>query len=389
MFARRTRWDLTANAFAQALARRRASGAALLDLTASNPTEAGLAYASQDILAALTAPESLRYQPEPMGLPVARAAVARYYAELPGAAATDAAGILITTSTSEAYSFCFRLLCDPGDEVLVPRPSYPLFELLAGIQDVSPVHYPLYYDHGWHMDLAALREAITPRTRAVAVVHPNNPTGSGVSAAEREALNELCLRHELALLADEVFLDYAHGAPPVSFAANQDALTFTMSGLSKIAGLPQMKVAWMVASGPPTLRESALARLEVIADTYLSPNAPLQWALPRLLETRHGFQAALTERLRHNLSVLDRLLGGQALVSRLALEAGWYAILRVPALGADEDLAVRLIEREGVVVHPGHFFDFPQDGHLVVSLMTPPVEYEEGLRRLLGAVAGG
>jgi alanine-synthesizing transaminase len=389
MFARRTRWDLAANAFSRALSRRRASGASWLDLTASNPTEAGLSYAAGHILSSLSSPASLRYQPEAFGLPVAREAVARYYAELPHPVVADPARILITTSTSEAYSFCLRLLCDPGDEILVPRPSYPLFELLAGIQDVALVHYPLFYDHGWHMDLAALRGAVTPRTRAIVVVHPNNPTGSSISASEREALNDLCSRHDLALLADEVFLDYPHAAPLASFAANDPALTFTLSGLSKIAGLPQMKVAWMVASGPRPSLDPALARLEVIADTYLSPNAPLQWALPRLLESRHSFQASLMDRLRRNLAALDRFLAGQALASRLAIEAGWYAVLRVPALGSDEDLAVRLIEREGVVVHPGHFFDFPQDGYLVVSLMTPPEDFDEGVRRVLTAVAGG
>ncbi|MBI2683536.1 MAG: pyridoxal phosphate-dependent aminotransferase [Acidobacteriales bacterium] len=386
MFAKRTQWDLTPNAFSQALERLRTSGRKVLDLTASNPTVVGLDYEREKIVRALHHPEALHYQPEAKGLRVAREAVARYYAELPQPVTVDPERIILTASTSEAYTYCFRLLCDPGDEVLVPRPSYPLFELLAGIQDVKLAPYPLFYDHGWHMDVSALGEAVTSRTRAVIVVHPNNPTGSYVQVSERGALNETCKEHDLTLVADEVFMDFPHGQPQASFAGDQDVLTFTLSGLSKIAGLPQMKVAWMAVSGPAGLRNESMSRLDVIADTYLSPNAPLQWATPELLQTRHAFQHSLLARLRHNLAELDRRLSQQSLCSRLHVEAGWYATLRTPAIRSDEELAVRLMEKEGVVVHPGHFFDFTQEGHLVLSLLTPPEDFTEGLRRILSAV---
>src|SRR4051794_15418161 len=284
MFARRTEWNLAPNRFSVALERAKNSGRKLLDLSVSNPTEVGLTYDESTILAALNQPAALRYEPDPRGLPSARQAVAAYYAEH-GAEASPHR-IILTTSTSEAYSFLFRLLCDPGDEVLIALPSYPLFDLLAGIQDVKLASYPLFYDHGWHIDVHALESAVSARTRAVLVVHPNNPTGSFVSESERLALLKLCGKKELALIADEVFLDFAHpGTTVESFAREQQlALTFTLSGLSKITALPQLKLAWLVASGPAESRERAMERLEVIADTYLSVNAPIQHALPDLLK---------------------------------------------------------------------------------------------------------
>src|SRR4051794_28871772 len=284
MFARRTEWNLKPNRFSAALEQAKRAGNKLFDLTASNPTEVGLEYDQAGILQALSRPESLRYEPEPRGLLSARAAVAGYYAER--GAKISPEQIILTTSTSEAYSFLFRLLCDPGDEVLVASPSYPLFDLLAGIQDVELASYPLFYDHGWHIDLHALESAITARTRAVLVVHPNNPTGSFVSETERLDLLKLCGKKGLALIADEVFLDFAQtGVAAESFAREQElGLTFTLSGLSKIAALPQLKLAWLVASGPAELRERAMERLEVISDTYLSVNAPIQHALLDLLK---------------------------------------------------------------------------------------------------------
>jgi aspartate/methionine/tyrosine aminotransferase len=386
MFASRTNWNLAVNRLSQAIAEHRRRGAALLDLTESNPTRAGLTYDVVTILAALVDPRSLEYSPEPLGLPSAREAVCRYYGGLGIAVAPPR--VLLTTSTSEAYSHLFRLLCDPGDEVLVPTPSYPLFEFLAGLQDVRLVPYPLVYDHGWQIDLGALERAITPRTRAVMVVHPNNPTGSFVSSREREELNRICAAHSLAIVADEVFLDYQHdGAKAQSFAANDAVLTFALSGLSKIAALPQMKVAWIVTAGPPELCDAALARLEVIADTYLSMNAPLQYALPALLEQRERLGGQLMDRIRHNLDELDAQLARQQLCQRLEVEAGWYAILRVPAHGSDEDLCLSLLQERAVLVQPGYFYDFRQDGFLVLSLITPRDVYREGLSRLLDFVS--
>jgi aspartate/methionine/tyrosine aminotransferase len=276
-------------------------------------------------------------------------------------------------------------LCDPGDEVLVPQPSYPLFEFLADLQDVKLVPYELIYDHGWQIDFHSLECAMTSRTRGVLVVHPNNPTGSYVKQTEKTLLNRICSDHELAVIADEVFLDYSLGAgDELSFAGSRGALTFTLSGLSKISGLPQMKVAWMAVSGPEVLAADAIARLEVIADTYLSMNAPLQWALPQMLASRSGIQQQLRGRVRKNLAELDTQLGAQTLCHRLEVEGGWYAILRVPATCSDEEFAIELLERESVLVQPGHFYDFASDGYLVISLITPQEEFREGLQRLLG-----
>ena len=283
MFADRTRWNLKVNRLSEALAQHRAAGKPLLDLTVSNPTECGFEYDRGAILQALANPASLAYNPEPRGLPIARQAVAAYYAAR--AVEVPADSIILTTSTSEAYSFVFRALCNPGDEILIPEPSYPLFAFLADIQDVKLVRYPLDYDYGWQINFHLLQQGISERTRGVIVVHPNNPTGHFTKPRELEKLNEICSSRKLAIIADEVFLDFTlqAGRPPFTFARNAAALTFTMSGLSKISGLPQMKAAWLVASGLEPLRSQAFARLEIIADTYLSMNAPVQHALPVLV----------------------------------------------------------------------------------------------------------
>ncbi len=383
MFSDRTNWKLTRNHLTEALDEVRASGAHVLDLTLSNPTRAGLRYDEQRIVQSLASPQAMDYDPQPKGLHTARAAVANYY-EAEHGINVKPERVILTTSTSEGYSFVFRLLCNPGDEVLVPKPSYPLFEFLADLQDVKLVPYPLIYDHGWQVDLPSLQNAVTRRTRGVIVVHPNNPTGSYVQAQERQALSGFCHEHELALIADEVFLDYAHnGTPQPSFAAHQDVLTFTLSGVSKISALPQMKVAWIVTSGPDRLVEAAQARLEVIADTYLSMNAPIQWATPELLDQRHDIQRQLLERVLANLAELDRQLAPQKACQRLSVEGGWYAVLRVPVTRTDEELAVDLLRRKSVLVHPGHFYDFSSDGYLVLSLITQQADFAEALQRIL------
>jgi alanine-synthesizing transaminase len=322
MFAQRSNWNLAPNRLSEALAKHRAAGKPVLDLTLSNPTECGFTYDESAILDALRNPAALKYEPITRGLASAREAVAEYYAERGAKVGVDE--IFLTTSTSEAYSYLFRLLCNPGDEILIPAPSYPLFDFLADIQDVKLVRYPLVYDHGWQIDFHGLEQGITPRTRAVIVVHPNNPTGHFVKRAEIEKLNAICARRELAIIADEVFLDFSLGAGPVpSFAANTDARTFTMSGLSKICGLPQMKAAWLAISGPQRWKGEALARLEVIADTYLSMNAPVQLAMPAFLSQRAAFQEQLMARVRRNLAELDRQLAQQKVCTRLEVEGGW------------------------------------------------------------------
>ena len=382
MFSRRTEWRLETNQFSRALAERRASGRQIFDLTLSNPARAQLEFDSTRILTALCQPEVMDYDPQPLGLHAARLAVSAYYRE--HSVSIDPSAILLTTSTSEAYSHVFRLLCDPGDEVLVAKPSYPLFEFLADLQDVKLKGYPLLYDHGWQIDFPSLVGQLSERTRAIVVVHPNNPTGSYTSPAERSALAELCRKHQLALIVDEVFLDYRLPESAArTFAGNRDALTFVLSGVSKISALPQMKLAWIVTSGSDELQKVSLERLEVIADTFLSMNAPVQIAAPVLIGERKTIQPQLMARVRANLSELDRLLNDQSACARLELQGGWYAVLRVPAVQSDEDLAIALLREASVLVHPGHFYDFPQDGYLVLSLIVPQEEFREGCRRLL------
>ncbi|PYV69871.1 MAG: pyridoxal phosphate-dependent aminotransferase [Acidobacteria bacterium] len=388
MFSRRTSWKLDSNRFTLAHQQMLREGREVLDLTISNPTRAGFAFNETTILDALRNPKSLDYDPQPKGLRRSRETVAEYYKCGAGAPAReiDAENIVLTTSTSEGYSYVFRLLCNPEDEVLVPKPSYPLFDFLADLQDVRVVPYPLLYDHGWQIDLPTLEMAITPRTRAIVLVHPNNPTGSYVREEEQTRLNQLCREHNLALIVDEVFLDYAHdGRPQHSFATNNDAFTFTLSGLSKIAALPQMKLAWIVVSGSEKEATEAMHRLEVIADTYLSLNAPVQLAAETLLKQRKKIQSQVMTRIRANLAELDRQLVQYTSCVRLLIEGGWYAVLRVPVTKSDEDLAIEVLRERSVLVHPGHFYDFPSDGYLVLSLITPEATFREGISRVLKA----
>ena len=388
MFSHRTNWPLALNAFTRALEEVRASGQEILDLTISNPTEAGIQLDPEVVLGALTNPDAMRYDPQPRGLLSARQAVCHYYRESHDIFDLGPDQVVLTTSTSEAYSYVFRLLCNPGDEILVPKPSYPLFEFLADLCDVKLVAYPLIYDHGWQIDFDSLYKAATAQSRAVIVVHPNNPTGSFASTAETSALNAFCLDYGLALIVDEVFLDYAHdGSPRPTFVSNTGALTFTLSGISKISALPQMKLAWLVTTGPQELTAPANARLEVIADTYLSLNTPVQLAAQVLLDQRKQVQPVLLDRLRVNLGELDRQLAATPSCTRFDVEGGWYAVLRVPVVQTDEDLAIDLLRKMAVIVHPGHFYDFPTEGHLVLSLITGADKFREGVVRLLQCLA--
>ena len=386
MFARRTAWKLAPNRYSEALSGARLRGAKLLDLTASNPTQCKFDFDSKAILQSLAHAAALSYDPEPQGLLIAREAVADYYnrhSVRGSATPIHAEQLLLTTSTSEGYSYLFRLLCDPGDEVLVPRPSYPLFEFLADIQDVRLRPYDLFYDHGWHIDTGGIADSMSESTRAVLVVNPNNPTGSFVHTQELERVASICAEREVGLIADEVFLDYeVESSPGKSIAFMNQCLAFTLSGLSKISCLPQMKLAWIVLSGPENLREAAHDRLEIIADTYLSVNAPIQHAARELLLQKNSMQPQLLRRIRSNLEFLDEEVRNADAIQRLRVEGGWYAVLRVPVKQSDEDLAIELIGR-GVILHPGHFYDFSRDGFLVVSLITPSQEFSEGIRVVL------
>jgi alanine-synthesizing transaminase len=389
MFSHRTDWKLTRNQFTLAQEEQRAAGVNLLDLTVSNPTRAGLSYDAEAVLGALVNPRAMDYDPQPKGLLCAREAVTGYYKDQHEGFDLNPDSLILTSSTSEGYSYVFRLLCNPGGEVLVPKPSYPLFEFLADLQDVKLVPYPLIYDHGWQIDFPSLYKEVNHHTRAVVVVHPNNPTGSYASDSERKSLSQFCREYDLALIVDEVFLDYSlDGAQRSTFALNEEALTFTLSGLSKISGLPQMKLAWTAVSGPDEKRSPALARLEIIADTYLSVSTPIQLAAAAMLDQRKTIQPLLLDRLRTNLEELDRQLGRQKSCERLQVEGGWYAVLRVPVTRSDEELVIEMLRKIGVLIHPGHFYDFASDGYLIVSLITPLEHFREGMSRVLAMLNG-
>jgi len=389
-FARRTDWDQTEGSFARAVAAARARGAPLADLTESNPTRAGL-FDAAPLVALLGHPRGVRYAPDALGHPDARAAVAGYYEER--GLRVDPARTVLTASTSEAYGFLFKLLCERGDRVLIPAPSYPLFDFLAASEDIALTSYPLVREDLWRIDLHALERAIDDRTRAILLVHANNPTGSLVRRDEAAALERLASERGLALIADEVFGDYPFGERRAdrlpSFAGRTTALTFVLSGLSKVLALPQLKLAWIAASGPEPLASEALARLEVLADTYLSVSTPVQLALPELLRARAGVQQAIRARVAGNLRALDEALaaaGEDVPVRRLAVDAGWYATLEVPRIHSDDAWIELLLERARAIVHPGYFFDFERDGFLVVSLLPEPSAFREAIARVVAAV---
>jgi len=385
MFSARTGWTRAPNRLSTVVEARRGSGAPLLDLTETNPTRAGL-RAPADILAALADPAALAYDPEPLGRRDAREAIAadgrRRGAEI------DPDRLVLTASTSEAYAFAFKLLCDPGDTILVPRPSYPLFEYLAGLESVQVRPYPLRYDGTWHIDLAELAEALTDRTRAIVAVTPNNPTGSFVKGAEADALRALAASHGAALLSDEVFADFPLREDPgraLTLFADGPALTLCLGGLSKSCGLPQLKLAWMALAGPAAAREEARARLEVVADTYLSVSTPVQQAAPAVLARAAELQAPIRDRIRANLGILrDAAQGTPATL--LDVEGGWSAVLHVPATRGEDEWVIALAEEDGVLVHPGYFFDFPREAYLVLSLLPPPPAFAEGVARILERV---
>jgi len=386
MFSARTDWPVAPTQLAKRLSALRRSGAELLDLTESNPTRCGFLYDEERIREALSAAQVMDYDPVPRGIRSARDAVARYYEEI--GSPTSADRIFLTSSSSEAYSWCFRLLCEPGDEILAPQPSYPLFSYLADLADVKLTHYPLLYDHGWSIDMEALAKAITPRTKAVLLVSPNNPTGSILKSKERDMLVRLSLRNDFAIIADEVFLDYVWSEETKAETLNTRglSLTFTISGLSKMSALPQMKLGWIVIRGPVGPDAAAAARLEVIADTYLSASTPTQVAAPVLIEQRKLIQPQILDRIAQNLAYLDSKLGGDSPVSRLQAEGGWYAVLRAPASSTDDEWALFLLETAGVQVHPGHLFGFDGEARLVISLIPPPEVFRPAVDRLVEGI---
>jgi alanine-synthesizing transaminase len=379
MFSKRLGTTLEENELWRALSHKRARGDEVLDLTESNPTRVGLDYPNDEILEAMTPPELLSYEPSPVGLLDARQAIATYYDEHGADVSPD--DIVVTSSTSEAYSFLFKLLCDPGDAVLVPRPSYPLHEFLASLDAVEPVPYSLEF---------GVPDSLPPRCRGIIAVHPNNPTGSFVPPAHADTMIELSETQDVALIVDEVFLDYGLAGAPAhrSFAGSPDkGLVFTLSGFSKLAGLPQMKLGWIVLAGAPGRRREALDRLTHIADTYLSVGAPVQHAATRLLEIAPGIRTAIQQRVEHNLETLDNEIRNVPEVSCPAPEAGWYTVVRLPAIASSEEWAIDILERASVYLHPGSMFGIDGGAHLVIGLLSPPERFRDAIDRVLALVA--
>jgi alanine-synthesizing transaminase len=372
-FSSRLPHQIQPNSLSLLLDAKRRGGAHILDLTESNPTRAGIVY-PDGFLNALSDPRAAVYEPEPFGLPAARELIAREYG------AASAASVVMTASTSEAYSWLFKLLCDPGDEILIPRPSYPLFDYLAALESVAVRHYGLFYDHGsWCIDFHTIARALNDRTRAIVVVNPNNPTGHFIARHELRELTALCADRGIAIISDEVFRDYIIRPRDITWPGNDSALTlggseaaltFTLHGLSKAVGLPQMKLAWMIASGPDERVRDAMQRLEMIADTYLSAGTPVQCALPSLLALRKPVQEQIVCRLRENLESLR----GSGLRT-LDVEAGWYAIV---THNHGDDFAERLLRDRDVLIQPGYFYDFEGSGYLVLSLLTRPEVFRAG-----------
>ena len=390
MFSQRFPAAAETNRWNERLAGLRRAGAPLLDLTLTNPTAAGLPFDGGSALARLADPRGAFYDPDPRGIASARESVATYYREK-GRPVTPGQ-VVLTASTSEAYAHLFRLLADAGGEFLAPAPSYPLFEPLSSLEAVGLRHYPLRYAGRWWLDRAGLAEAAAarPGARGLVLVQPNNPTGSFLDESEIEAVVELAARHALPLIVDEVFLDFASpaGAPLAnSLAGRDDVLTFVMSGLSKVCGLPQLKLGWIVVSGPSAPRARALAGLEWIADTFLSVATPVQLALPGLLAERHPFQAAVHERLAANEARLRECLAGRP-VSVRERQGGWSIILDLPRVRRDEEWSLELMEA-GLLLHPGHFYDITEEASLVASLLTPPAAWADGIDRLVDRVTRG
>ncbi len=403
MFSSRLPAALHENAVTRARDRLRTAGTPIIDLTETNPTVVGLPYPA-DLAGALASPAALTYSPGPLGMLSAREAVSRDYARY--GAAVPAGRLVLTASTSEAYSLLFKLLCDAGDVVLIPQPSYPLFEMLSRLDNVKTVPYVLQMHNGWSLDRASIEHALSPRTRAVLVVSPNNPTGSILRRDDADWLANACAARGIAIIADEVFADYQlrhnklgswavgqlgsgiASLPLCLFASlSPSVLTFSLGGLSKSAGLPQMKLGWIAVGGPDALVHEAIARLELIADTYLSVSTPVQVAAPALIDAGASIRAAIQARVATNLARCRALVATRPDVTMLEPDAGWCVVLQMPATESEERIVMRLLEEQHVLVHPGYFFDFPNEAFIVLSLLPPPDVFGEGVTRVLRASA--
>lgn len=387
-YSDRLSWSFLENSYSQAISLKRRANAPLLDLSLSNPTTAlGTSYPNDAIRQAFGRLEDFLYEPDPHGQRTAREAIVQYYREAGIVAAAE--NMLLTASTSEAYALLFKLLCNPGDEVLAPLPSYPLFEYLSALESVRIVPYSLAYDGSWYLDVREMARQITPRTRAIVIVNPNNPTGSFLKELECKELFALAAQHNLPIVSDEVFMDYEIAAGPhvKTLIGRDDVLSFSLNGLSKAAGMPQMKLGWMAVNGPDADRATAETRLELLLDTYLSVNTPVQRVLPDLLRAGREVRDALRLRIAGNLAVLAELLSG-ANAHMLHLEGGWSAILRLPATRPEAVWLHRFLVEGNVIAQPGYFFDMPGEPYIVISLIIEPAIFRQGLseiRRLLAS----
>lgn len=387
-FSSRTNWHRQLNRLAELLDRRRTSGALIYDLTISNPTECGISYPDKEILAAFSNPRTIHYCPDPRGLISARETVSLYYQKKN--VCVDPSDIFLTAGTSEAYSIIFKLLCNGGENVLVPRPSYPLFDYLAQLNDVTLRHYNLEYDDEWQIDCESIANGISTETRAIVLVHPHNPTGMFVKQDEYSRILEIAKTHHLTLIVDEVFIDYPlddDSSRLGSTAGQSEVLTLTLNGISKLGGLPQMKLGWMVVSGESSVKQEALERLEILFDTFLSVNTPVQVALPKLMEAGDGIRGRIQERIKTNDATLRELVSANTPCAILKSEGGWSAVLRVPKTKTDEEWCLELLEKKGVNVYPGYFFDFKEDNYLVMSLLIPSPSFQQGIRDLIDFVS--
>lgn len=380
--------NLEPNALSRAVDAKRRRGVAVTDLTESNPTRVGLSYPSS-LLAALADPQGLKYDPQPLGLWPARAAVAADFRRRGIVISADR--VALTSSTSEAYALLFKLLCDAGDAVLVPRPSYPLFEHLTRLESVTAVPYDLEYHGTWRIDLDSVRRAATARVKALLIVSPNNPTGSFLHREDLAPLADLSATNGWPIIGDEVFADYALDPAPsaIHVMAATDVLTFSLGGLSKSAGLPQVKLGWIGIGGPAAKVDAALAAYEIVADTYLSVSTPVQVAAPSLIEQGALVRAQILARVRQNLVTLRSQAAAFPAVNVLPVEGGWSVVLQVPAVRSEDALALELLEMDDVLVHPGYFFDFAREAYIVVSLLPPPAVFEQAVGRVLRRVSAG
>ncbi|MFH1075889.1 MAG: pyridoxal phosphate-dependent aminotransferase [Pseudomonadota bacterium] len=393
MFSNRSNWNLSPNFLEVILEQKRAKGEHILDLTGSNPTTAGFSYPVDLILSALAQSEAMFYEPHPKGLFGARQAIAGYYKEL--GKTVDPDSIFITASTSEAYSLVFKLLADTGDEILIPQPGYPLLSYLGGLESLTCIYYPLRYDqeYGWKIDIDTLRAVISPRTKAIVLVSPNNPTGSYIKEHELEALLRIAYEHGLALIIDEVFSDFFSRDDPdrVRTAVNAapDTLFFVLNGLSKLVGLPQLKLGWIVVNNDAQFGREASARLEMINDFYLSASSPAQIAVESLLAMREDIQRQVRCRLSVNYSFLEKRFSKTTNVRVLKREGGWYAILEFFDDISDDDRALSMLELDNVFAHPGYFYEFSQEGFMVFSLLTPHEEFKLGVDKIASRFSKG